>query len=230
MTGKTHRVGGMLCCLGGYSLLSSKGLLPSNMNPMLQLLVMYPFAIYGSTVSDLDHDWHSAPSRDIISFGINKALHLTTKVRSGMREDSPMYKALGLLDAKHRSWQTHSDLFLAVMLYLALWLVNTAKVGTVDQVFLRLISIGMILGVISHLILDMLTPEGVWSLILCVVRKVSGIWSIPRKIHFVPKSEFFKTGGTWETIIRWLLWLACFIMLGKILLDWSPISLSFIRG
>ena len=67
MTGKTHRVGGMLCCLGGYTLLEANGMLLGDVNPLLQLTIMYPFAIYGSTVSDLDHHWQSAPSKDIVS-------------------------------------------------------------------------------------------------------------------------------------------------------------------
>ena len=55
MTGKTHRVGGMLCVLGGFTILDSKGMLLGNVSPMIQLVMMYPFALYGSVVSDLDH-------------------------------------------------------------------------------------------------------------------------------------------------------------------------------
>ena len=78
MTGKTHRVGGMLCVLGGFTYLESKGLLLRNVNPLLQLTVMYPFALYGSIVSDLDHNANSIPSKDIVSIAINRVLHLTS--------------------------------------------------------------------------------------------------------------------------------------------------------
>ena len=40
MTGKTHRVGGMLCVLGGFTYLESKGFLLINVNPLLQLNFM----------------------------------------------------------------------------------------------------------------------------------------------------------------------------------------------
>ena len=36
MTGKTHRVGGMVCVLGGFTYLESKGLLLRDVNPLLQ--------------------------------------------------------------------------------------------------------------------------------------------------------------------------------------------------
>lgn len=229
MTGKTHRVGGMLCCLGGYSLLKANGMLLGDVNPLLQLVVMYPFAIYGSTVSDLDHDWHSAPSRDIISYGINKTLHLTSKVRDNMNEKSPAYKALGVFDAKHRSWQTHSDLFLVLMIMLSTWLLGSG-ISSVDQVLVRLVSVGLILGVISHLVLDMLTPEGVWSIIMCVVGKVTKSRKLPRKISFVPNTEFFRTGGTWENLIRCLMWIACFILFAIIMLEYSPYSIDFLKS
>lgn len=228
MTGKTHRVGGMLCCFGGYTLLKANGMLLGDVNPLLQLVVMYPFAIYGSTVSDLDHDWHSAPSRDIISYGINKVLHLSSKVRDGMNEKSLTSKALGVFDAKHRSWQTHSDLFLALMIMLSMWLLGSG-ISSVDQVIVRLISVGLVLGVISHLVLDMLTPEGVWSIIMCILGKVTGSRKLPRKISFVPNIEFFRTGGTWETIIRWLMWGACFFLFAKIVLEYSPYSIDFLK-
>ena len=82
MTGKTHRVGGMIWVLGGFTYLESKGLLLRNVNPLLQLTVMYPFALYGSIVSDLDHNANSIPSKDIVSVAINRVLHLT----SGLKE------------------------------------------------------------------------------------------------------------------------------------------------
>lgn len=225
MTGKTHRVGGMLACLGGYLILQEKGMLISNVEPILQLTVMYPFAIYGSICSDLDHNKNSAPSKDVVSLGINKVLHLTTKTRKLMEEKglnkTPFYKALGLFDASHRSWQTHSDLFLALMIYL-FFVINSNT--TTNGVILSLIGTGLILGIISHLLLDMITPEGVWSLVFCTANKISRCNFLPKKIHLVPNIPFFRTGGKWEDWIRYLMWFIVIILFGIIILQMIPVG------
>ena len=57
MTGNTHRAGGMLCSVVGFALLKEQGLLLPEINPCIQWLVMYPFCYWGSTASDLDHNW-----------------------------------------------------------------------------------------------------------------------------------------------------------------------------
>ena len=193
MTGATHRVGGVVCALAGYTILEKKGMLISDVSPMLQLAVMYPFAIYGSTVSDLDHHWQSAPSKDIVSFCINKILHLTTELRKKTKSKNPV---LAVFDAKHRSWQTHSDLFLLIMILLSIQAIGSSISGA-NSIIMKLVFTGFILGIISHLILDMLTPEGIWSIVLTGVGKAFKI-NVPEKIHFVPKSKFFATGGSWE--------------------------------
>ncbi len=77
MTGKTHRQGGMLCSLVGFALLKQNGLLNPEVNELVQLLVMYPFCVWGSVASDLDHEWDSAPTKGYPDFVINKALHIT---------------------------------------------------------------------------------------------------------------------------------------------------------
>lgn len=228
MQGKTHRVGGMLCCLGGYTLLQSRGMLLGDVSPMVQLAVMYPFAIYGSVVSDLDHNWHSAPSKDVISLGVNKLLHLTTPIAEKTGNESFF---VSLFNAKHRSWQTHSDLFLVLMILGSNWLLS-GNVTSADQVIIRLITVGLVLGIMSHLILDMLTPEGVWSVVTTTLSKVTKYRKIPRKISFVPNTAFFRTGGTWETIIRSVMWVLCIILALNIALSFSPyeISISGIWG
>lgn len=227
MTGKTHRVGGMVCCLGGYALLEKNGMLLSNVSPLLQLAVMYPFAIYGSIVSDLDHNWHSSPSKDIVSFGINKVLHLTSDIRDRMGEKSTSYKMLGLFDSRHRSWQTHSDMFLLAMFYIA-WVMLSGSVNSADQVLLRLIFSGLILGVISHLLLDMLTPEGIWSFITMAIGRLFKIKHVPEKISFVPDNKFFRTGGTWENLVRSIMWGICIILVIRLIYSISPYRIDFI--
>lgn len=224
MTGKTHRVGGVACCLLGYSILESKGLLVNSVNPLLQLMVMYPFSIYGSIVSDLDHHWDSCPSKDFVSFGINKVLHLTTKVRNSLCKAIPPLK---LFDAKHRSWQTHSDLFLFFFLYVMYRMLGTAQ-GDVsaNQVIAMLVFFGLTLGVISHMFLDMLTPEGIWSILFVVIRNFTGL-KLPKKVHLVPKSGYFATDGPWERIVRCFLWAFCVVLVIRLLYLLSPYKFVF---
>lgn len=247
MTGSTHRVGGMLCCLAGYSVLQDKGLLLSNVNPLLQLTVMYPFAIYGSMMSDLDHHWDSCPSKDLVSYGINKVLHLTTGIRKRKeKKKEKISPAIKLFDSKHRSWQTHSDLTLFLLCMLAYYLINSS-VNSVDVVLLILISTGLLLGVISHLILDLLTPEGIWSILKVLYRKFTGIkidvklhivpstktlkklqkYKVLKKLHLVPDIDFFSTGGKWEKFIKKLLWALCFVLIIRLVYIISPYTIVF---
>lgn len=223
MTGKTHRVGGVLSCLGGYILLKENGMLLGDVDPLLQLTVMYPFAIYGSVVSDLDHAWESSPCRDIVSYVINKILHLTTPINEGKTG------VLSLLDARHRSWQTHSDLFLFLMMFVSSVLLNQS-VNNADHIIIRLIFMGLVLGISSHLVLDMLTPEGIWFISLVFVKKLFGLKFLPSKVSFVPNTEFFRTGGSWEKLIRWLMWLICLFFLFKIILWVSSYSIDFLKA
>lgn len=224
MTGKTHRVGGMLCVLGGFTYLESKGLLLRNVNPLLQLTVMYPFALYGSIVSDLDHNANSIPSKDIVSVAINRVLHLT----SGLNESTGgRNKVFGLLDAKHRSWQTHSDLFLVALMYALYQMVMETKLATVESVIWSLVGMGFILGVISHLVLDMITPEGIWSFILVGISKVTGKRLMPKKLRLVPDSKFFSTGGPWEILVRNILWICCVVLFIRLIYLMTPYRITF---
>lgn len=229
MTGKTHRVGGMLCVLGGYSLLESNGMLLGNVSPLVQLAVMYPFAIYGSVVSDLDHHWNSAPSRDLVSLVINRVLHLSSGIVDKVGENSPIAKPLSIFNAKHRSWQTHSDLFLIFMIAFSFNLMNSSSM-TADAVIIRLIALGLILGIISHLLLDMLTPEGIWCISTSLIGKVTKNKLIPQKISLVPNTKFFRTGGAWESIVRLIMWLICLVLFFKIVFSVSPYTISFLKG
>lgn len=222
MTGKTHSIGGMLGVLAGYTYLESKGMLIKDVTPIAQLAVMYPFALYGSTFSDLDHHWDSAPSKDIFSFIINKILHLTTKLRkSGV--SNPV---LSILDAKHRSWQTHSDIFLLIVLLLERYALEVT-VGTPTGLIVRLISVGFTVGIVSHLMLDAITPRGLKSFVLWSVGKITGFKFIPKKIALVPNKPFFSTGGQWEELIGKIMWVLCFVLLVRIMLYYFPYSISF---
>lgn len=226
MTGKTHRVGGVLCCLAGYSLLQSKGMLIEGVSPLVQLTVMYPFSIYGSIVSDLDHNPNSAPAKDIISKGINKILHLTTGLRKKAEDKGKKINPLlSVLDAKHRSWQTHSDFFLILAVMACVWLLN-ATTFSADIIILRLVCMGLIMGIVSHLVLDMLTPEGIWSGIFIIISKITGI-RLPKKVHFVPKSKFFATDNVWESLVNKIMVVICWLLLARIIYLALPYRITF---
>lgn len=200
----------------GFWALKQNGLLLPDVNEGLQLLVMYPFTMWGSVMSDLDHHWESAPAKDTASWCINKVLHLTTpfrnKAESGgnVIKKSPLYHIAGIFDASHRSWQTHSDLTLFSIVFL-LWAVLSGKIGAgfsiVDVSILALVLTGICLGVVAHLILDMITPQGVWCTVFVGINKLISLVArrritiLPEKIHFVPHSKFFATGGAWENLI-----------------------------
>lgn len=219
MTGKTHRQGGMLVSIVGFALLREKGLLLPDMNIGLQWLLMYPFCYWGSTASDLDHNWDSCPSKDYPSWVINKALHLSapaeklfnSTLTEGQKDRNVIYKVCRLFNAHHRSWQTHSDLTLLVMLYLLDCVLHgrVTALGAVDTSILSLILMGICIGIIAHFLLDMITPDGivlVGGILLNKVFKACRMpIRMPERLRLVPRTQFFATGGKWEQIIQWLL-------------------------
>jgi hypothetical protein len=215
MTGATHRAGGMFVSIVGFELLRQKGLLLPNVNEGLQWLVMYPFTMWGSIASDLDHHWDSCPQKDYPSRLINMALHITKPVKKSLdqtlsdsqKKNNVVYKVANALNAKHRSWQTHSDLTLFAMLYV-LWLAFNQRIptlGAIDSCILTLVLTGICLGIIAHFILDMITPDGIWMIGLVILNKLLKVFNprlrLPEKLHLVPHNSFFATGGKWETMV-----------------------------
>lgn len=233
MEGKSHRVGGVLAALGGYYILKEQRFLIEGVTPLVQLAIIYPFSIVGSLLPDQDHHKESAPMKDVISLTFNKVLHLTTKLRKGMRasgvsEKNWWYRVLGIFDAKHRSWQTHSDLSFALMCLFLLHLMSgSGGVLTAEGIILKLISMGLVLGLISHLILDMLTPSGVWCLAFVGVNRLVGHRILPEKIRFVPNRKFFSTGGRWEEWWRFGMGVVSFLLFFYILYTMLPYKLDF---
>lgn len=218
LQGKTHRLGGVLSAMLGYTFMEANNMLLPDVNPILQLAVIYPFAMYGSVVSDLDHNWNSSPSKDPVSKGINSILHLSSNVS---KVSGKKFSLLNIFDAKHRSWQTHSDVFLLFFIGVVIFLWGDASGSDANSVILKLIMLGLSLGVASHLLLDSLTPEGIWFLIPSIIKK--------EKVTFrlVPKGEFFITGGPWERLVRVIMWIAISILAIYILYRVSPYRISF---
>lgn len=222
LTGKTHRAGGMLCSVVGFAVLKENGVLFSGVNEGLQWLVMFPFCVWGSVANDLDQPWESCPARDFLSWLINKALHITAPIQrrldgslsAGKKRRSHIYRFCKLLNASHRSWQTHSDLT-ALLVVLALGCVTSkgfAGLGAVDMVLLGLVMMGVGLGVLTHLVLDCLTPLGIHLVFASVLNKllrhISPRLKLPEKLRLVPKRELFVTSGKWEALVCRLLQVA----------------------
>ena len=190
MLGKTHHAGGTFAALLAFEVMRNKGWVIPECNEFVQLLIMYPFASFGSIFPDLDHGSSSLPSKDPVAIGINKVLRLT--------------------GAKHRSWQTHSILVTGgfCLLLSALVFMGNTFIGidnSIDWACLRLATIGFICGVVSHLVLDAFTTAGIH------------IWP-GLKLRFVPKTSAFATGGTWEKIVFYILILGIILLVGKIFL------------
>lgn len=237
MTGETHRQGGMLCSIVGFAILQHKGLLlpSSSLNLGLQWLIIYPFCMWGSVASDLDHHWESCPSKSYPDRIVNTALHITKPIQKSLEKTkqtkTPLYQVAKLLNASHRSWQTHSDLTLLFML----WLMNFVMSGgvrgfsAIDTSICSLMLMGICLGIIAHFILDVLTPDGVW---LCgfvvlnrLLKRVNHRIHLPEKLHFVPKTHFFATGGQWEQFVRKVLKILTYVALAWFLLTLLPVDI-----
>ena len=215
MTGKTHRAGGILCSIIGFAILKEKGLLLPDVNEGPQWLIIYPFCMWGCVASDLDQYWESAPTRGLPDLVINKALHITDPLQRSLdkkmtakeKSKSFVYHFAKFFNAKHRSWQTHSDLTLFLFLGLLIYMMNNPFnfIPAVDAKILILVLTGICIGIVSHLILDALTIEGIWSsplmLIRAIIQKKNPKTKFPATIHLVPDTRFFKTGGSWETLV-----------------------------
>lgn len=50
---KTHKMGGALFMFAGFKYLETKGMLLPDVNPLVQLMIMYPASSWGSTAPDL---------------------------------------------------------------------------------------------------------------------------------------------------------------------------------
>lgn len=234
MLGKTHRTGGITVALAGFIFLDAQGLLLPDVNPFLQLIILYAFAMYGSTWPDLDHHWGSVPSRDIFSKMCHMVLHLTTKTRKRMLEAGANkknlgFKLLGIFDAKHRSIQTHSDLTLVSILGLVYWLTHDGGFTGTNAALIQLIGVGFAFGILAHLILDGITPEGVWFTSFMVINTVLRRKILPEKVSLVPHKQFFATGNQWETIIMWVIRAASVLMTLYIIYISTPYQVDFAK-
>lgn len=233
LLGKTHRLGGVNAALGGFVALSATGNTLDDVNPLLQLAVVYPFAIYGSAWSDLDHHWGSVPFRDPVSRVFHTGLHATTKIRKGMKsskmDKGPVYTLLGIADSSHRSWQTHSDLTFFGLIAILWWTCFSqwSVFSGPDAIIVKLILTGLILGTLAHIFLDAITPEGIWMVIPMAFAKITKNKKIPQKFGLVPDKHFFATGEKWENAWNKILTITSYLLLLWIIYDALPWHFEF---
>lgn len=196
---RTHKAMGSLAMLVTFQVMQEKGLLAQDLNPYIQLAIMYPASSWGSTAPDLDHHWGSVKEKTPFNMLVHKALHLTHPI--------------------HRSWQTHWILLNGGLAYLSYVLViygpkifGTLGLNAFDWTILRLLVVGAAVGVMSHLLADSLTTSGVY------------LWP-SMKFRLVPKSSAFATGGLWETIIFYITLVGCGLALINLILSSQGIML-----
>ncbi len=232
MTGKTHKAGGMLGSVVGFALLKKCGMIPSDVNDCLAWVAMYPFCMWGSVASDLDHHWEVCPVKDLPSRMVNICLHAGKPVKKALeksgRKKSLLYGIANFFTASHRSWQTHSDLTLVSMLYLLYMVMSGsfACFNTIETTLLSLILTGICLGVSIHFILDMLTPEGIWLMGVVLINKLFKL-HLPDHLHFVPHMKVFATGNKWEEFVYKFLSISTVVVVILILVSYLPIEVSF---
>lgn len=235
MEGKTHRIGGTVCAMAGFVTLKDSGYLLSSelISPALQFLVIYTAGIYGGLWPDNDHHWESSPLKDPASWLQNKVMHIANapykrldeKMSSKQKKRSMLYKTLKFMRCIHRSWQTHSEFTLLMILWLMMSPTLLGFTGRFDSVLWLLIVTGFGLGVISHIILDMLTTEGVRFALGVFIKVFFPSVPIFTTIRLVPGISAFKTGSEWEMAIRKALSLIQYALLIMVLLDLAGVSI-----
>lgn len=182
----THKAGGALFALVGFEVLAKNNMLQADIEPWLQLILMYPACSFGSTFPDLDHHWGSVKEHTPVNWLIHKIIHIT--------------------QPKHRSWQTHSILVTGGLIALMFSLLYATRVfgwfnlSAFALDIVTLLITGLSLGIASHLFLDTFTRAGIWL--------VPGI-----KMRLVPNSEKFSTDTTYESIVRAILYVLTGLML-----------------
>lgn len=218
MMGKSHRLGGALAMMGTFEYMRFNGMLLPDINPYLQLAIMYPASAFGAVVPDIDHHKGSNPVNTPMGEIFHYVAHTPTRFNKRYNrihigvdaEGKPKYKVKNktldkILPLKHRAWQTHSILFTGSLLFL-LWSIVSyyaETTQTLDWTLISIIVFGFIVGVASHLLLDAMTTDGIFFL-------------ATKKIRIVPNNPYFKAGGDFETTIfkkagRFTMWFLVFM-------------------
>src|SRR5690606_25142593 len=132
---------------------------------------------------------------------------------SSQKRTNPLYKLLKILKCTHRSWQTHSELTIAFLLYVIFSLFQL-DVTSPDIAIMVLILTGLTLGILSHLILDMLTTDGIYFAIGYFIKVIAPRVPMITTIRLVPRWSTFNTGSPYELNVRAALNVIQFFALG----------------
>lgn len=207
MMGKTHKAGGVLCALAGIQVINSITPLASDISPIIQFMVAYPFCMWGSTAPDLDHAWSNVEDKNPINYGIHKVLHVFNEVcdKAEMLGNRKNFKLLKILACSHRSWQTHSELTMLLLLVIRslvlVGLLGFIGISGVNKDLVVLIVNGIIMGVGAHLFLDLFTVDGLKIVSLTLIKgifvsvmkhKLTPVKAVTFRL--VPKMDLFSTG------------------------------------
>lgn len=223
MQGNTHKLGGAAAMVGMFEYLRLTGQTLEGVHPLLQLAIMYPASTFGSLFPDIDHHEGANPVNTPAGELFHKIVHLPDKIARKVnrkRNGKPRSKMVEkLLVVKHRAWQTHSIIFTGGISVLIWYLFSQwqATSGSMDSTICLLLMSGFLVGLASHIFLDMLTTSGVYLFMF-------------KKVKLVPKSPKFATGSTWET--KWVAntltliftFFAVSIMLNIIGIDLIPLT------
>lgn len=225
MEGRTHYIGGSIGAIVGFIALKENGLLLDNIHPVLQFGIIYPFGIYGGMLPDADHHAESSPLRDPVGRVFNRVLNIFNKPYNtldnsmgvGAKQKSFLYKLLSILRCSHRSWQTHSELTLIFLLY-NLYRAYQLDLSNPNVTIFVLMLTGLTIGIVSHLILDMLTTSGINFAIGKFLKILFPNIPMITTIRLVPPVSTFSTGSNYELTVRSVLNVLQFFALGYVIL------------
>ena len=107
--------------------------------------------------------------------------------------------------------------------------------GMYDSTLICVLGEGLLSGVLSHLLLDVITTDGIWSFILAPIsifksKHKDDIKDYLFRLSLVPKIKFFSTDDSnspWERLVRGMMVVGIVLILLYILYLWSPYRVSF---
>ena len=171
MVGKTHVLGGSAFALGSYIVLRETGILNPDLESAAQLACIMPYAMWSATAPDFDQD--------------NKDRAMASPINLAMQ------KFFNLMGAGHRSLKSHvyPALIATVLSAISITGVNIFGASNSNSaVVYCMVILGMAMGLLSHLLLDLCTKDGI---------RING-----KRYAFVPEIDLFKADGIVEQIVR----------------------------
>lgn len=145
MTEKTHAVGSLVFATGAFLIMDKCNMLDTQIVKIAQYGIITPYALWGAQIPDFDQD---NPNR-IVTNPVNRLI-------------MDLFKVLG---AKHRGIISHVlPIFLSGIVCLLMQLsIITFGMHKLSLDVLHLMLLGLFLGLLSHLILDMCTKDADYS-------------------------------------------------------------------